>query len=271
MINNILRGYKFIAIILLFVIITSLLFYKGLSRNVKFNKIKKLNIGYIESGPYIDYPIILRNITEGLMELGELPIYELPSLYGNNDSKVVWDVLTKIESKKIQFIEGGYWSSNWYSDKINELREKIKREIKEKNINLIIAMGTLAGQIMANEQFNTPTVVVHSVDPVKSGITNSCADFKFPHIYTMCKKDMFERQIQIFYRLIDFKRLGVIYENSEYGKTVSAIDQIQKASIDLDFQIIPCYAEFLNVSYIESKEQVSKCFNYLSNNTDAIF
>jgi hypothetical protein len=61
----------------------------------------------------------------------------------------------------------------------------IKRLKENKDIDLMIAMDTRAGQALANNDHAVPTIVCSSSDPVASKIILSAEDSGYDHIHAM--------------------------------------------------------------------------------------
>ena len=71
--------------------------------------------------------------------------------------------------------------------------------------------------------------------------------------------------------MVDFKRLGVAYEDSLAGRSYAAIDMIGKLGHELGFDIVRCYVE-MDVSDQELADQtVPDCYQKLVEQADAIY
>ncbi|RZB35605.1 MAG: hypothetical protein SRB2_02902 [Desulfobacteraceae bacterium Eth-SRB2] len=107
------------------------------------NKGEKWRIGYLEGGPYSNYPTNLRALVEALSEMRWIDEADLPPQTSEDDTSQLWAwICEKTKSKYIQFISDAYWSSNWE----NELRFKNKQAVidrlnTQKDIDLMLAMG----------------------------------------------------------------------------------------------------------------------------------
>src|SRR5690606_35149911 len=104
-------------------------------------------IAYVESGDYADYPITLGETADGLALLGWLE-YTSPrpeSLSGPE----MWRWLAEnTDSEWLEFVPDAYWRpGNFDSEQRAPMREAISNRLHGKqDIDLIIAMGTWAGQ-----------------------------------------------------------------------------------------------------------------------------
>ena len=237
------------------------------------NQGKKWRIGYYEGGAYINYPINLRTIIAGLVELGWMAPMTIPAVEDKTLSKPVWDYLAKhVNSPYIEFVADGYWCAKWDSEKRMEIKEAIIQRLNQKkDIDFMIAMGTWAGQDLANDRHHVPTMVVSVSDPVRSGISASAEDSGLDHVHARCDPTRYIRQLRLFHRLFDFKRMGVVYENSVEGRTYAAMDDIHQVAAERHFSVVTCEAPFSNVDLKTSTDRIIECHKQLARSTDAVF
>ena len=111
---------------------------------------QKWRIGYFKSGDYVDYPKTLHFIAQGLQQLGWV---SLPAIPDGLSGKQLWQLLAEhAHSDTIEFVADAWWhSGNFDADQRPEVRKIILERLKKrKDIDLVIAMGTWAGQDMAS-------------------------------------------------------------------------------------------------------------------------
>lgn len=238
----------------------------------QMNEGKKWRIGYYEGGEYIDYQVIFAATVQGLMDLGWIESEPLPSQKGEQ-TRELWNWLaTSIKSDYIEFVKNAHYTANWD----DELRKKsvaqiIKRLNEEKDIDLMIAMGTWAGQDLANNRHHTPTIVLSASDALGAGIIKSNQDSGYDHIHARVDPFRYDRQIRVFHDIIGFKRLGVAYENTVSGRSIAAVDKIEKIARERGFEIVSCYSEDDVPDRKVAEESVKKCFQELAKKVDAIY
>ncbi len=235
------------------------------------NKGKKWRIGYYEGGPYINYPANLKAIADGLVELGWIQKYNAPEMGASVDSKAVWKVLSTVESRYIQFVPDAYWSAGWDDLLRIENRTAAVFKLQSKSIDFIIAMGTWAGQDLANNLHSVPTMVVSASDPVRSGVIKSATDSGFDHVHAKCDPNRYIRQLRVFHNIFGFKRLGLVYENTTEGRSYAAIADLEKVAAEKNFTLIKCEAPFSGVGDRESLANLIHCHKKLAPQIDALF
>ncbi|MGM0380189.1 MAG: ABC transporter substrate-binding protein [Bacillota bacterium] len=199
---------------------------------------KKWRIGYCESEKFINYAGTFFALLKGLEEMGWiLNIDNIPYQEGQNDTKVMWEWLNNhATGPYIEFVSDAHY--NLYS--LDEAKEKeiIDRLKNKKDIDLMIVMGSAAGKFLANNKHDTPTMVFSATNAVQSQIIKSKKDSGIDHIWAHMDADRFKRQVSVLYDVFNFKKLGVVYENSPIVKDYSAIADIEEVANKKGFELI---------------------------------
>ncbi|PLX81841.1 MAG: hypothetical protein C0614_06415 [Desulfuromonas sp.] len=237
------------------------------------NNGKKWRIGYIQGGSYKSYQKSLVAIVEGLMGLGWIERQTVPPQENDMDTDKLWAwMASKIESDYLEFRPDAHYSANWDKKQRPLVKaELIDRLYTKNDLDLIVAMGTWAGQDLANNQHHTPTLVASTTDPIEGKIIKSAKDSGYDHIHAKIDPDRHERQVRIFYDFFKFKKLGVAFENTEEGRAIGAIGNIEKMSDQLGFELVTCYAGFSELSQEQSEKNISQCYLELAPKIDAAF
>jgi ABC-type uncharacterized transport system substrate-binding protein len=233
---------------------------------------RKWRVSYLEGGDYINYPLNLRAIVEGLARLGWVEPLEVPKFKGD-DTGEMWSWLAKnAKSKSLEFAPDAYWSADWDDEKRKKLKGEVIARLREKkDVDLMIAMGTWAGQDLANNEHSVPTMVVSTSDPIKSKIIVSAEDSGYDHLHAKVDPERYANQVRLFYEVVGFGRLGIVYEDSVDGRTYAAIEDVQKVAKELGFQLVKCEAPFSGISVGEATAGVIKCHQELASKVDALF
>ena len=125
----------------------------------------KWRIGYYEGGPYINYPVNLRTIVAGLVELGWMAPVTIPRVEDETLSEPVWDYIAQhAKSNYIEFVPDGYWCAEWDSKKRVEIKEAIIHRLNEnKDIDFMIAMGTWWRSLARSWPAQVPMAIMKSI------------------------------------------------------------------------------------------------------------
>ena len=243
----------------------------------KTNEGKKWWIGYYQGGDYIDYQTNILAIVDALTDLKWIQKTAIPKQEGIQ-TKDLWNWLAaNVKSDYIEFAADAHYSANWDKD----LRPKMSEEVivrlgTKKDIDLIIAAGTWAGQdlsqALAAGKYKTPTMVVSTSDPIGAKIIKSAGDSGNEWLHARVAPLRYARQIQLFHEIAKFKTLGVAYENSEAGRSYAAMDTVEKAAKEHGFQIVSCYTQSDVPDETVAIESVKQCFEELAKKkVDAIY
>ena len=235
---------------------------------------KKWRIVFYEGGPHANYYHYLEATIQGLMNLGWIEKSDLSKINGkrqNTERLWIW-LANNAKSDYLEFVEDGYYSANWDDDQRRINKNKLlQRLASEDEINLVIAMGTWAGLDLANNEHSVPTIVMSTSDPVESGIIKSQDDSGYDHVHARVDPYRYERQLRIFHDIIKFKKLGIAFEDSIYGRSYSAIDTVEKVAADIGFEVVTCHTKSDISDTSVASQSVIRCFDKLSAQVDAIY
>lgn len=232
---------------------------------------KKWRVGYYEGGPYINYPANLRAIAKGLSKFGW--IEEIPPIESEDpsDARKVWQNLTRVKSDYIQFVGDAFYSADWDEALRVTRRKAVLERLQHRQLDFMIAMGTWAGQDLANKRHSVPTMVVSSSNPVASGIVKSADRSGIDHVHARCDPLRYVQQIRLFHDIVGFKRLGVVYENSVVGKSYAALSDIRTVAAQRGFELVTCEAPWSSMSSRACTHNLVQCHEKLAPRIDALF
>jgi ABC-type uncharacterized transport system substrate-binding protein len=231
----------------------------------------KWRLGYFESGDYVEYPRTLRAIVAGLQQLGWLKVPDIPA---DLDGRQMWHFLARnAQSKQLEFVDDAWWSpGNFDARQRPAAREAIMKRLREEHdIDLIVAMGTWAGQDMAALGAPVPTVVASTSDAVGAGIVKSATDSGLENLNARVQPERYQRQVRLFHEIVGFKTLGLVYEDSPEGRTYAAVPAVEQVAKELGFKIESCIAPSQGVDAEQTTRNAVECYRQLSTKVDAMY
>lgn len=237
---------------------------------------KKWRIGYLEAGTYNNYYKSLAATLEGLMNLGWIEQTTLPEQFAPSDSRSLWQWISiNIQSDYLRFVHDAFWSQE-FNDSLRPLvKKKILHRLNDlKDIDLMLVMGTKAGLDMANNEHHTPTVVGSTTDAVSAGIIRSVEDSGFDHVHAMVDQRLYELQLKKFHEIMQFKKLGVAYRNTDVGRSTAAIDSVELFAKETGVEIIACDLNSVLPDTDENErkeEKIVRCHELLAPRIDAVY
>lgn len=228
-------------------------------------------IAYIENDPYFNYTGTFYGILKGLdgLELIDV-VNSLDFQIGDEDSKLIWDVISKRPSENIEFVEDGFFRLLMQSE--DEQAQMMKR-IEAGEFDLILVMGTKAGKFAAANIKNTPVMVFSTSNAVGAGIVDSPEDSGQDNLWAHVDTTRYYRQLDVFYDTFKFDKLGVVFEDTKSGRDLAAIPTIYKFAEENNFEVVEKY-----VSEAESEEdqarydrEIKAAYKEISKEVDAIY
>lgn len=231
-----------------------------------------LQLGFYQGGDYQDYQDYLIATVEGLVAHGWLEPLTLPVFTGRN-TREIWMWLSEhARSEYLVFREDGFYDARWDQNRRLEIRGNLLSRLNHANdIDLILAMGTWAGQDLASNLHRTPTVVLSTSDPLSGGVIKSLDDSGFDHVFASYDPGLYPQQVRLFHTLVGFKTLGVPHENTISGRSYAGMDQIERTAEELGFEIVPCYTQSDIADQALADQSVINCFETLAPSVDAIY
>jgi ABC-type uncharacterized transport system substrate-binding protein len=239
----------------------------------RLNQGQKWRIGYLQGGDYNSYQQSLAAITQGLMRLGWLKATELPIMKNDKDTEVLWQWLAKeATSDYLEFVADARYDAQWQKEKRPLVQKEVLNRLNTaKDIDLMLAMGTWAGQDLAITANKVPTIVGSTNDPIVSGIIQSAENSGFDNIHAKIDPDRHLRQVRLFHEIFNFSVLGIVYEDSSEGRGFSAVDHVYKVAQEKKFRVEMCQAPFDGVSPAEAENLVVNCYKDLADKVQAIY
>ncbi|KAA0892949.1 ABC transporter substrate-binding protein [Pusillimonas sp. ANT_WB101] len=230
-------------------------------------------IGYVESGEYSEYPATLAAVIQGLQRLGWLTLdADMPRGLSGHE---LWIWLSQhTQSKYLELVKDAWWQpGNFDAEQRAPMRQAIAQRIEQKHdIDLIIAMGTWAGQDMRQIGPPVPTIVGSTSDPLAAKIADSAADSGRDNLHTRIEPERYQRQVRLFHEIVPFKELGIVYEDSEAGRTYAAVSAVEQVGRELDFTIRRCHAQSSSISTEAAIDNALKCYQQLADqNVEAVY
>lgn len=204
---------------------------------------RPLRIGYVQMREYSSFAQQLLMLAkefedEGSIEKGFIdanyPDTDFDLSYHRGDTEKLWDAVcaNMTAQRKYEFVREAYFDMGIMDKK--EYPQMVNRN----DVDLMIVMGTAAGTYFKEHEKTHPYMVLLAADPIASGIVESETDPGDDRTYALIDNTSYRRQIEAGYKFLHFKKLGVVYEDSEAAYLYSAIDSVREASKKLGFEIL---------------------------------
>lgn len=204
------------------------------------NNGKKWRIGYRDGGNYYAFNGTLKGVVEGLIQLGWIEKDTIPNSI-DDDSRSIWKWLgSNAKSKYLDFVDDAYWSDEWSDECIKKNNNSFVEYIKYNNLDLVIAMGTRAAEELNNCSHKINTLIMSSTNPIASELVKGLKLSGISNVHAAFEPALYKRQLIYFYKEVNFKKLGVVYFDSEHGKIFAGIKDIREVANEYNFKVIEC-------------------------------
>lgn len=229
------------------------------------NKDKVYRIAYVEGGSYNEYFLYFVNLLKRMADAHLIHEILIPyDLLKSNDMQRLWEFISKKPNKNIQFVKDAFYSAGWDNSKYNDVQSRVLLRLQEnKDIDLVLANGTVAGQMFINHNYSTPVINFNANDPIKAGISKSLEVSGFPYLTTQIIP---QRSLIIYsYMYYVFKptKVGILFEDSTNGRNFAAVDVLESLAIDNNFTVEKCNTIDDSPNINVSRESVKKCIKKL--------
>lgn len=234
---------------------------------------KKWRIGYIQGGDYYEFSGQLKGTVESLGKIGWINPVNIPK---EATGKQLWSWISKnIESNYIEFVYDAFWDNEWINSKREENKKNIyETAVKESYVDLMIVMGTAAGNdisdLYKNKGYQINTMVMCANDPVKSEIVKGYTWSGVDHIHAAIEKDKFLNEIDLFHRIVKFKTLGIVYQDTPEKKIYAALDDIKNAARKYNIIIVERKMSE-NYNKKQYEDEMIKFYENLAEQVDAVY
>jgi ABC-type uncharacterized transport system substrate-binding protein len=235
---------------------------------------RPVRIAYIEGGFYTDYASILIALAQGLAELGVLANGDVPARENAGSTEGIWQWLcANAGGNAVEFVSDGYYSAGWDDAVFAAKRSELVARLNDaKDIDMVLAFGTKAGQNMATDEHRTPVVVLSVTDAVTSGIVPSPENSGREHVFAMVESNRYYRELVLFHDIFQFSKLGIVYDDAEKEQASIALAQIRRAAEDADFTLTPCVGSVLSGDVGIAVADLLACHNRLvKEGVDAVY
>ena len=196
------------------------------------NELTKLRIGYVESENFDNYSRQLSGIFAGFQKLGLVESSYKVDL-NEVDTKKIWnDICSNYTSDKIEFVK------DMYFDMKNMSEAEYPKMVNRDDVDLIITMGTVAGKYFLANETKNKFMVFACADPISGGIVKSETERYTDNSFAHIDRTRYERQLRAGHNIFNFKKIGVVYQDTPEAFSYSAIDKLRKLSGELNFEVV---------------------------------
>lgn len=232
---------------------------------------RRWRIGYAESMPYGNYAATLAAILGELERMGWTgALTGMPYRQGQTDTAGLWSWLAaRVGSPVLDFVPDAH-ATNLTPEGAAAL---VRRLQDPGDIDLMIVMGTVAGVALATDAHRVPVLTFSCTNPVAAGIVASEADTGRDHVWAHLDPRRFQRQLSIFHKTFQFRRLGIAYDDSPTGRAIASLPDIEATAKRIGFELVERHvrAPINHLDQYRYEVDLTAAWEALSREADAVY
>lgn len=201
-----------------------------------------IRLGYSESEEYGFFTQLLLDIAIELIEEGSIDVSlaekykdaNFEENFRNGDTLILWNDICDAnkEGARYRFVREAFFNLDEMDE--DEYPEMVNRD----DVDVMLSMGTASGVYFSENEHKNKFMNMFSGDPIASHMVKSETERYTDNSYALLDKDTYKRQLDAGYKFIGFKKLGVVYEDSEDAYIYSAIDVVEEKSREYGFEVV---------------------------------
>ncbi len=233
-----------------------------------------VKVAVFQAGSYRDFQKVFFQTVLALTEDGLIKNISTPLspdfIFDINDNYK--NLAERTSGGCLEFLEDGLYDGKWEDELIKENEVKLKARIKEKkDVDMIWALGTLAGKILADPSLGVPVLVMTSTDPESAGIIGPGEFSNKKNIHVQKEVGRYHSELKLFYDIFKFKNLGVIIDDDDANLAGQAYPIILQTAKELNFKLNVCRGPVIGVDDSIAQLAFSKCVATLAEKSDAVY
>ena len=146
----------------------------------------------------------------------------------------LWDDIcdSNVSGAKYRFVREAFF--NMEDMDRHEYRYMINRD----DVDIMFSMGTASGVYFARNEKKNRFMNMYAADPIESGIIKSETERYDNRSFALVDTTPYIRQLDAGYKFLKFKKLGVVYEDSEDAYIYSGISTIEAKADEYGFEVV---------------------------------
>ncbi len=154
--------------------------------------------------------------------------------FGAGDTQELWNDIcdANVAGARYVFVKDAFFN-------LDDMEEDEKENIlKRDDVDIMLSMGTASGVYLASNKTEYKFMNMNAADPIESGIVKSATERFDDRSFALVDTTPYIRQLDAGYKFLGFKKLGVVYEDSEDAYIYSAIPTIEAKAVEYGFEVV---------------------------------
>ncbi len=226
-------------------------------------------VAVFQAGSYTDYQKVFIQTVIALQNKGLLSGAPFTSTFIHDQDNNFQRLAKDTAGGCIEFLSDGLYNGSWDSDLISVLADDLKtRVIEHGDVDMIWALGTVAGRLFADGSLDIPVLVMTPTDPESSGIIGPGNFSGRPNVHVQKEVNRYNSELRLFYNIFKFGNLGIIIDSDDDNLPGQAVPVIRELASELNFKVTECRGEVIGSDVKRTQAEFSRCVRQLADNTD---
>lgn len=229
-------------------------------------------VAVFQAGTYVEFQNIFRQTSLHLLGHGYInPQVNIDINFKHDEPKAFAQISEQSRGGCIEFVEDGFYDGKWDPALIDQKEQELRQRIATKNdIDMIWALGTIAGLRFADSSLKKNVLVMAAITPSASGIVGDSEYSDKPYVFVLREKDRHYEELNMFHDIFKFKRLGVILDPHPEFREGQAYTIVQQVVKEKGLTLVECYGDLFSDPE-QAKKEFARCCLELSQNSDAVY
>ena len=172
----------------------------------------------------------------------------------------------------IEFVRDGLYDGAWDQSRIDAQERALRKRIQERgDIDMVWALGTVAGQRLSDSSLKTAVLVMTATDPESAGIVGPGEFSDKPFVHAQKERERYRSELKMFYQIFHFKRLGIIIDDEESNHAGQAVPVIREVAEECGFALNTCQKDVVGNDAETAHAAFSQCCQELAAISDAVY
>lgn len=194
-------------------------------------------VAYIEGDPYVNYAGYLSGLVMGLAEEGFVdPVDGWGFSEGSDDAGLIWSWLKDHSGQEIEFVQSEFYSLISMTEE--EKKELVRHLNQDKPVDLVLVMGTAAAKFVRQNGIQGNAMIMSVTNAYQAGIVEGIEYSGIPNVWAHMSPNRYYNQLNVFYDLFRFQRVGIVYEDSETGRNEISYQDIRQFARDKGIALV---------------------------------
>lgn len=234
---------------------------------------QRQRVAVFQAGSFADFQKVFRQTALALQNDGYIKREAPLNLGFTHDAPGAFAALSdKSAGGCIEFVRDGLYDGAWDPVRIDERERALRERLKERgDIDMIWALGTVAGQRLADSSLKTKVLVMTATDPESGGIVGPGEFSDKPFVHAQKERERYRSELKMFYQTFHFKRLGIIIDDEESNHAGQAVPVIRDVAREYGFALNTCQKDVVGNDPETAHAAFSQCCQELATNSDAVY